>query len=174
MMARGWPVPDSDDGELECLAFDRDSTAAELARDEVHCRIAKEARDARARGPVEDVLRRADLGQLALEEDGHPVGHRHRLLLVVGDVDRRHVQGALQLHQLNPRLDTELGIEIGEGLVEQEELGLSHDRPRQRHPLLLAARELARLALQQLIDPDAGSRIRHRLVHLALRGADHP
>ena len=41
-----------------------------------------------------------------------------------------------------PQLDADLGVERAERLVEQQHLGLVGQRPGQRHPLLLAAREL--------------------------------
>jgi hypothetical protein len=43
----------------------------------------------------------------------------------------------LDLHQL-----AGLGVEAGEGLVHQQDLGLDRQRPGERHPLAHAAREL--------------------------------
>ena len=47
-----------------------------------------------------------------------------------------------------------LWIESGGGLVEEHQLGVVHQRERDREPLLLAARELARLAVALLLEAD--------------------
>ena len=50
----------------------------------------------------------------------------------------------LQRFDLRPHLDAQLGIEIGERLVEQEDLGFAHDGPAHGDALTLAAREFPR------------------------------
>ena len=55
----------------------------------------------------------------------------------------------LQPADLRAHLHPDLGVEIGQRLVEQQDVGVQHQRAGQRHPLLLAARELARIALLQ-------------------------
>jgi hypothetical protein len=37
----------------------------------------------------------------------------------------------------------ELGVQVRQGLVEQQDFGMDHQRPRQGHALLLAAGQLA-------------------------------
>ena len=59
------------------------------------------------------------------------VGHGHRLDLVVGDIDRRRLQPLVQFLDLGAHLHAQLGVEIGERLVEQEDLA---DRARWRGP----------------------------------------
>ena len=76
------------------------------------------------------------------------MGHRHRLDLVVRDVDRRHAEVVLELRDLGPHLDAELRVEVRERLVHQEDLRLADDRPAQRDALALAARELLGLRLE--------------------------
>ena len=61
---------------------------------------------------------RADLLDLAAVQHNDPVGERHRLDLVVGDVDRRGVEPALQVLDLEPHLVSELRVEVRQGLVE--------------------------------------------------------
>ena len=56
----------------------------------------------------------------------------------------------MELGDLGPHVDPQLGIEVRQRLVEQEGLGLADDRPPDRDPLALAAGQLARLAGQQL------------------------
>ena len=68
--------------------------------EEVHRRRADEVGDEHAAGPVVDLLRRAELLDHALVHDGDRVGHRHRLDLVVGDVDGGRVDAVVQRAQL--------------------------------------------------------------------------
>jgi hypothetical protein len=99
-----------------------------------------------------EVLRSIDLLKDTILHHGDPGGHRHGLHLIVGDVDECRLQPIVELADLSPRLDAQFGIQIGERLVEQEGLGLTHDRPPHRDPLPLASRELTRLAVKQFLD----------------------
>ena len=49
-------------------------------------------------------------------------------------------------------LDAQLGVEVGEGLVHEEGLGVANDGAAHRHPLALAAGEVAGLALELVGD----------------------
>ena len=71
----------------------------------------------------------------------------------MGDMDDGGAELPVQLDELGAHRGPELGIEIGQRLVEQKGLGLAHQRPPERHPLPLPARQLARLAAEQLADP---------------------
>ena len=68
------------------------------------------------------------------------------------DVDGRRLQAVVQPLELDAHLDAELRVEVGERLVEQEDLGMAHNRAADRDALPLAAGELARLALEQFLD----------------------
>ena len=94
-------------------------------------------------------------------DDGQAVGHLHRLLLVVGDENRRHVQGVVQVAQPLAQLGAHLRVEGAEGLVEQEDLRLDRQRPRQRHALALATRELRGIAVAQVHQPDQLEQLVH-------------
>ena len=50
----------------------------------------------------------------------------------------------------------ELGVEVGERLVEQEQAGVAHDGAADGDPLALAAGQLARQALEQMADAEHG------------------
>ena len=82
-------------------------------------------------GRVVDLARRAELLEHALLHHGDARGQRHRLDLVVGDVDDRRAEPLVQLLDLGAHLDAQLGVEVGERLVEQEELA---DRAPARGP----------------------------------------
>ena len=94
-----------------------------------------------------DLGGRADLLDAAFVEDREAVAHRERLLLVVRDIDERHPPLALDPLQLDLHLLAQLQVERAERLVEQQHPRAVHERPRERHPLALAAGELNRLAV---------------------------
>ena len=145
-------------GEREVRAGE--AAGGDLARDQVHRRVAEEARDEDVARPVVDLERRADLLQHALCHHRDAVGEGHRLDLVVGDVDGGDADLALQVLDLRPHLHPELGVEVGERLVHQEELRRAHDGAAERHPLALAAGERRRAAVEEVaeLDPLGGRR----------------
>ena len=52
----------------------------------------------------------------------------------------------VQFLELDAHLHAQLGVEIGQRLVEQEDLGMAHDGAAERDALALPAGKLARLA----------------------------
>ena len=100
-------------------------------------------------GPAIDLERRADLHDLALVHDADAAAHRHRLDLVVGDVDHGRAEAPVQLDQLAARRDAQRRVEVRQRLVEQEDLRVAHDRAAERHALALAAGKRVGLALEQ-------------------------
>jgi hypothetical protein len=52
----------------------------------------------------------------------------------------------LELADLRAHLDTDLGVEIGQRLVEEEDIGIEHEGPGEGHALLLTTRELPGIA----------------------------
>ena len=97
--------------------------------------------EARAR-PLVELLGSADLLDAALVHHRDPVGHHQRLVLVVGHEHERDPHALLQVLELDLHLLAQLGVERRHRLVEQQQLGLEHERARERHPLLLPARDL--------------------------------
>src|SRR6188508_466194 len=93
------------------------------------------------------LLWRPQLLDVAVPHDGDAIGHRHRLLLVVGHEDERDPDLTLDPLELDLHLLAELQVEGTEWLVEEEDLRVIHQSACERNALLLAARELARLAL---------------------------
>src|SRR3954467_1257810 len=83
-----------------------------------------------------------------------PIRQGHGLFLIMRHVDRGQAERALQLLELDPRLQPELGVEIGERLIKQKQARLSHDGPCEGAALLLSARELPGLAVQEMVDLD--------------------
>jgi hypothetical protein len=83
-----------------------------------------------------------------VSHDDDTVAEGHRLDLIVGHVYRGGAEAVVQFLELHTHLHTQLGVEVGQRLVEQEHLRVPHDRPPERDPLALAARKLPRLALE--------------------------
>jgi len=137
--------------------------------EEVHRRRADEAGDEQVDRLLVDLERRAHLLQLAALHHGDAVAHRHRLDLVVGDVHGRGLERLLKLRDLGAGLHPQLGVEVRQRLVEQEDRRLAHDRAADRDPLALAAGELLRLALQVLGDAEDVGRLLHPAVHFVAR-----
>ena len=54
----------------------------------------------------------------------------------------------MELRQFQAHLHAQFRVKIGERFVEQENFGLAHERPADRDPLALAARELGRTTIE--------------------------
>ena len=98
-------------------------------------------------GVTVDLRRRADLQDPAPVHHRDAVRHRQRLVLVVGHVHEGDPDPALQPRELGLHLLAQLEVERAERLVEQQHRRLVDQGARQRHPLALAAAELARAPL---------------------------
>ena len=128
---------------------------------------AEEARDEAVGGPVVELARAADLLDPRVVHHGDPVGDRHRLLLVVRDEQRRHLDLLVQPAQPLAQLRADLRVERAERLVEQQHARLDGERARQRHPLALAAGELVGVAVG--VAREADDRPAARDVRAAIR-----
>ena len=137
--------------------------------DEVHRRAADEPGDEPVRRLVVQDLRRADLLEQAFAHDRDPAAHRHRLDLVVGDVDGRRPEALVDPGDLGAGLDAELRVEVRQRLVHQEHRRLADDRPAERDALALAARQLLRLAVEQLLEAEDPGRVVDPLLDVGLR-----
>ena len=132
---------------------DRAAGIGDPADAKIHGRRADEAGDEAVGRPVVDVVRRVELLDDAGMHDGDAVGERQRLDLVVGDVDhRRLAEPLMQALQLDAKLGAELGVEVRQRLVEEEDVDVAHQRAADRDALALAAGKLRRPALQQRLD----------------------
>ena len=102
------------------------------------------------RRPVVDLGGAADLVDVARVHDRDAVAHRQRFLLVVGHVDERDPDLALDALELELHHLAQLEVEGAERFVEQQCAGVVHQCAGQRHALLLSAGELGRLALGEV------------------------
>ena len=143
--------------------------ASHLPLEQVHRRRAHEIGDEQIVRGVVDLVGRADLLQFAVLQHRDLGRQRHRLDLVVRDVDDGRARLLMQAFDLNAHVDAQLGVEVGERLVEQEHLRLSHQCAAHSDALSLATRKLAWPALQQMLDLQGLRDRGDRLVALRLR-----
>ena len=118
--------------------------------------LAQEVRHEGVGRAVVDLRRGGDLLDAALVDQDDPVGHGHGLRLVVGDVDDGDAQGGLDFLDLKAHALAELGVQVGQGLVQQQQLRLRDQGPGQGHALLLTAGQLGGQAVRVLAQMDDG------------------
>jgi hypothetical protein len=122
--------------------------------DEVHRRRADERCDEQVRRLRVEHVRAVDLLYASVAHDGDSLAERHRLDLVVGDVDRRHAEAVVEPCELAAHADAELGVEVRQRLVHEESRRLTADRPPHRDALALAAGERVRPSAKQVLEPE--------------------
>ena len=132
---------------------------------------ADEARDEAVGRALVEVALAADLADLALGHHHEAVRHGQRLLLVVRDHDGGEPELALQLADLDAHLLAQLGVEIGQRLVEQQHVGPDRERARERDALLLAAGQLARQPRRKAVEPHQPQRLARARLDLGLARA---
>src|SRR5260370_12058830 len=114
-----------------------------------HVRDADEPGDELGRGPLVDLDGGADLLDLAVRHDRHPVAHRQRLLLVVCDIDERDADRLLDLLQLDLHLLAKLELECAQRFLAPQHLSFVDHGPREGDALALAAGQLVRSPLAE-------------------------
>src|SRR5688572_31399289 len=119
--------------ELKCI------TDGNSAIDEIHRRAADKAGDEPVAGMIVEIHRCIDLLDVPFVHHHDPIAERHCFDLVVRDVDHRRVQLLMQTGDLSAHLNAELSVEVGQRLVEKENLRLADDRAPECNALTLAA-----------------------------------
>ena len=114
------------------------------------------------RGFVEELARRPLLDQPARVEHAHPLAHAGDDPEVVADEEDRRVELRAQLLDQVEHLRLDRGVEPRGRLVQHEQVGIRRERHGEHDPLLLAARELMRVAAHHPIR----CRDLHRREHL--------
>ena len=130
----------------------RVADAREPGLDQVHLRRSDEARDEDIGGPGENLVRRRHLLDHAVAHDGDAVGHGQRLELIVGDDDGRLGKAGEHFLDLPAHGLAQLDVEPGQRLVEQEAVGIADDGAGDRDALFLAFGNLARQAVENLVE----------------------
>jgi ABC-type molybdate transport system permease subunit len=141
-----------------------------VGRDGENVRLAEEpGGEGAGRGAVK-FERRAGFNDPATIHDDDPVGHRHCFRLVMRNVDAGGADPFVEIDQLLAQRVAQLGVKIGQRLIEQQQTWLHDDGAGQRHALLLAAGQLTRHAIDQtgqiadvqgMLDAPGALRLRH-------------
>ena len=98
--------------------------------------------------PAIDLGGRSELGDPALAEGRGGAAEEQRLDRLGGRIDHDAAAAGEELRQLVAKLLAKLVVEIGQGLVEQDEVRLLDQRAGNRRPLLLASGEFGGTPLQ--------------------------
>ncbi len=130
---------------------------------QVHRRVAERARHPQRSRSAEHLGGRPVLQQFTGVEHCAVPAEQQRLAGLGGGVDHGGVPAGEQLGQFVAQLLAQLVVEVDQGLVQQHQRRPLGQRPRQRHPLLLAAGQFGRQAREERLDvkplrqrPDAG------------------
>ena len=90
------------------------------------------------------------------------------------DIDGGGGEPPVQLEEFDPRLDAQLGVQIGQRFVEQEYARIPHDGASDRHALPLASGELAGVAFEKVGDGEDVRRPLHAAYNFLLGSFPHP
>src|SRR5215475_4670282 len=118
----------------------------QLAFQEIHLRAADEARHRDIGWLVIDLGWGAHLLNDSLMQHNDLIAEGQSLRLVMGHVDDRGVQPAVQSSQLHPHRGTKRSVEIRQRLVKEKNFGLPYNSAPQRHSLPLSSAQLLRTA----------------------------
>ncbi len=83
------------------------------------------------------------------------VAKAQRLVDIVAHIEDRPLVGIEQAHEILLEHAFQMGVQGAEGLVQHEDAGPGRQHARQRHALLLSARELRRIALAEAAQAEA-------------------
>ena len=133
---------------------DRVPLLLQLGLDQVHRRRPDEPAHEEVHRLVVEHLRCVDLLEQTALQDGHTIAHGHRLGLVVRDVDGGCLELALDAGDLGAHLHPQLGVEVRQRFVHEEHRRRADDGATHRDALPLTTREVAWLAVEQLLETE--------------------
>src|SRR5262249_6991944 len=148
--AHGDPLAPEIDDQARALAANHLDRHDHAAPDEAGNHLGRRLAIERAR--------RRHLFDAPLVHHRHPIGERHRLRLIVGDIDEGRAAFAMAAGQFLLHGFAQMDIEVGERLVEQHHGGLHGEAAGERDALALAAGQFVRPALGQRYEVDHGER----------------
>jgi len=96
--------------------------------------------------------RRGNLLDFTLMKYRNAIRHGQGLTLVVCHVDHGHAETLMQVFDFHLHVFTQLLVQCAQRFVHQHQLWLEYQCASQCHALLLAARELGRIALGESIE----------------------
>ena len=113
--------------------------------------------------PAVEFLRWTDLDDLAKIHDGQPVGQGECLDGIVGQDQDRHRSLDMNSPQILAAFLADSRVEPGQRLVQDQQLRLGHQRPRQGRSQSLGRCQLARAGAGEAVDPQGGRGSRPRV-----------
>ena len=140
-------------------------TVTPLRRGEVHLRRAHHLSDVGVHRVLVELVRGARLDDAPVAEHPDALAHAERLQLVGRRVEHRRAELPVQPLELRAHVVAELGVEVGQRLVEEQQARAADEGPADRDPLLLAAARGFGLPVEDV--PDA-----EHFRHLAHAGPD--
>ncbi len=160
--------------QADDVAVDARLASAHRGRHDVHAGRTDEISDKGMLGLVEQFRRRAALHHAAVMHDDDGIGKGQRLGLVMGDVDHREIELAMQRLEFRAQLPFQFGIDHRQRLVEQHsgDVG-ANEAASERNLLLGVRRQPRRLAVEpgreieqigDLLDPRVDLGLRHAAV----------
>src|SRR6185436_19355882 len=90
-----------------------------------------------------ELIRRAGLEQLPVDDDADPVGERRGVFEIVCDDDRGEIEVAEVLVELEADRRLRMGVQSRQRLVEEENVGVACERPGEANSLTFAAGEVS-------------------------------
>ena len=143
-------------GSLGVFGAEFDSILAiELSENginKVHLRRTHEACNKEVYRICVEVLRRINLLNEAVLHNNDSVTHCHSFCLVMSNVDKCCTELLVELGDLSSHLSTELSVEVGKRLVEEEYLRLTNDSTTESNTLSLTAGESLWLSVEEVRD----------------------
>ena len=106
---------------------------------EIHLRRTDKACHKLVAGIIVQILGRIHLLNDAVLHDHNPVPHGHGFRLVMGDIDKGGLKSLVKRGNLASHLRTQLGVQIGQRLIQQEYRRIPHHSAAQSHTLSLSA-----------------------------------
>ena len=121
---------------------------------------------------VVNILRSADLLDLARVHDHHGVRHGQGLLLIVGDIDKGDAHGLLDALKLILHVLAQAQVQCAQRLVQQQDLGPVDQSAGDGHALLLSAGQRGYRALLKSVEVDHVEHLHDTVMDLLLRQFD--
>ncbi len=124
-----------------------------MARENVHRGTPHKTANQRGLGPIIDFLWGAELLLSAFAYHHDSVCHRHCLFEIMSCIHHRLIDLFLESFQFPGHLLTDLGIQVGQRLVEQQNPGATDQGPPNGHSSQFSAAESLRQAIEDMSDP---------------------
>ena len=108
-------------------------------------------------------MRAAYLANFSFVKNGYPLRQYQGLHRIGSGIKKARLKIILQHPEIIDQFFPQLEIETGQGVIKQIDIGILYNAPRHGHTLLLAAAQLGREFIQQILDMQHGGRpLNHR------------